>query len=245
MDPCVNEESILHGNSTFLSSHAVNLDVHSCGLIAEIDWYPLVSIGFLLLLPLVPAVILYKLFEQKTIVSGPFRGLRLDLSGAFAGYFLLLIICSGLLFGPGGYYAKRSTDLTKQLTDLTKQLQDISDLRTGWLVRGTIALKTGDGSNDQQMDGVGIAIEPVPKILDDGYFEINVLKDKAGGTKARFPNLRISKLGYFPAVVHLEPLGKTLGKEYPKTIDESGRTVSIDQVVELKPIPSPTPTPSS
>jgi hypothetical protein len=215
----------------------VNLDAHSCGLIAEIDWSPLISIGFVLLLPLVPALILYKVFEQQTIVRGPFRGLRLDLSGAFAGYFLLLILCSGVLFGPGGYYAKRTTDLTKQL-------QDISELRAAWLVKGTVVLKKQSGSNDPQVDGVGIAIEPVPKILDDGSFEINVLKDKSGGTNARFPNLRLSKSGYFPVVVHLERLGKKLGKEYEKTIDTSNRIVSIDEVVELTAIPPQTPTPS-
>ena len=51
----------------------------------------------LLFLPLFPAFILYKLLPSRATVAGPFRGLNLNLSGAFAGYFLLVLLTSFIL----------------------------------------------------------------------------------------------------------------------------------------------------
>lgn len=65
-----------------------------------IDWSdvsPLISIGAIVLLPLIPAIFFYKLFEPMTVMTGPFKGLRLGLSGALAGYFLVLIMVGTFL----------------------------------------------------------------------------------------------------------------------------------------------------
>ena len=191
------------------------------------DWSPLISIGFVVLVPLIPAVILYYLFEQKTVVTGPFKGLRLDLSGAFAGYFLVLIVCSSLLFGP----VERSRNYKDQIAKLTAQLNELSDVGTAWTVRGKIALQ---GNENVQTAGVGIAILPPPQIFRDGLFEVRVLKDKSGGPVARLPSLEISKLGYLTETVHLENLGAKLGKQYDKNIDERNRLITIDEVIELR-----------
>src|ERR1700716_3283566 len=51
-----------------------------------------------LLLPLVPAFLLYKFLPSKTSVSGPFKGLNLKLTGAFGGYFLLVLTAIGVFF---------------------------------------------------------------------------------------------------------------------------------------------------
>lgn len=47
-------------------------------------------LGFLV--PLIPAYILYKTLPAETSVKGPFQGLKINLSGAFGGYFLLVLI---------------------------------------------------------------------------------------------------------------------------------------------------------
>ncbi len=52
----------------------------------------------LLLVPLVPAYILYKNLPSKTSVKGPFKGLNIQLTGSFGGYFLLVFFSSGLLY---------------------------------------------------------------------------------------------------------------------------------------------------
>jgi hypothetical protein len=41
------------------------------------------------LLPIIPAYILYKTLPSRTKVSGPFKGLNIQLTGAFTGYTLL------------------------------------------------------------------------------------------------------------------------------------------------------------
>ena len=53
----------------------------------------------ILLLPLLPAYIIYKFLpESETNVEGPYKKLNLKLKGAFAGYFLLVLISLGLQY---------------------------------------------------------------------------------------------------------------------------------------------------
>lgn len=54
------------------------------------------DLSTVLLIPLLPAFILYKFLPSKTAVKGPFKGLTINLTGAFGGYFLLVIIAIGL-----------------------------------------------------------------------------------------------------------------------------------------------------
>ena len=45
------------------------------------------------LVPAIPAVIIFKLIpDNKVFVKGPFQGLKINLTGAFGGYFLLILI---------------------------------------------------------------------------------------------------------------------------------------------------------
>jgi hypothetical protein len=52
----------------------------------------LATLAFILLLPLVPAFLLFKLLPSTAVVDGPLQGLRIDLSGAFAAYFALVVL---------------------------------------------------------------------------------------------------------------------------------------------------------
>src|SRR5690349_13472771 len=55
----------------------------------------LLVLAAVVLLPLVPACILYRFLPSNTIVNGPFQGLNLQLTGAFGGYFLVLLAAFG------------------------------------------------------------------------------------------------------------------------------------------------------
>src|SRR5262249_22383818 len=44
------------------------------------------------LLPLVPAYVLFKTLRSRARVTGPLAGLKVQLSGAFAAYFIVFII---------------------------------------------------------------------------------------------------------------------------------------------------------
>jgi hypothetical protein len=55
-----------------------------------------VTLLLITLLPLVPAYVVFKLLPSQAAVTGPFKGLRIDLSGAFAGYFLIFLTLIGI-----------------------------------------------------------------------------------------------------------------------------------------------------
>lgn len=57
----------------------------------------LIQAAGIMLIPLIPAVLLYALLPSRATVSGPFKGLNIRLQGAFGGYFLLVLILTGLL----------------------------------------------------------------------------------------------------------------------------------------------------
>lgn len=59
----------------------------------------LIVLSAIVLLPIIPAYLLFKLLPSKADVTGPFHGQKVALGGAFAGYVVLLIFIST-------YYAK-------------------------------------------------------------------------------------------------------------------------------------------
>lgn len=50
-----------------------------------------VIVSVLVLLPLVPSFILFRLLPSTAVVSGPFQGLKINLGGAVGAYFLILV----------------------------------------------------------------------------------------------------------------------------------------------------------
>ena len=71
----------------------------------------------ILLLPLIPAFLIYKFLPvSDTDVSGPYQGLSLKLKGAFAGYFLLVLIALAL------QYVVMNNKQEKQIEALTREV---------------------------------------------------------------------------------------------------------------------------
>jgi len=57
----------------------------------------LIILAGVLLIPLVPAFVLYWMLPSKASVVGPLKGLNVNLQGAFAGYFALFLVAAGLV----------------------------------------------------------------------------------------------------------------------------------------------------
>jgi len=78
------------------------------------------ALAAILILPLIPALIIYKFLPvgkpEDTDISGPFSGLSLKLKGAFAGYFLLVVV--GLVL----QYAIMNNKQEKMLVQLENKL---------------------------------------------------------------------------------------------------------------------------
>lgn len=58
----------------------------------------LVVLAAIILLPLIPALLIYILLPSNAQVSGPLEGFRVNLTGAFAGYFALVLLSTGITY---------------------------------------------------------------------------------------------------------------------------------------------------
>lgn len=90
------------------------------------------TLSFLLLIPLIPAFIIYRFLPSKTSVTGPFKGLSLNLTGAFGGYFLLVIISSGII------YSIRNNTINDELARTKNELLLEKQKFQQWEITGTI-----------------------------------------------------------------------------------------------------------
>src|SRR5688572_23964584 len=89
----------------------------------------------ILLLPLIPAFLLYKFLPSKTNVSGPFKGLNLKLTGAFGGYFLLVLTAIGLFFP---LLKNDQAKVIEQQNEKIKQLETTLSNHQQWVMKGYI-----------------------------------------------------------------------------------------------------------
>ena len=97
-------------------------------------------VAAVVLIPLLPAFVLYKYLPSKTTAKGPFRGLDIKLSGSFAAYFLLLLIVTSFVIflikrrapetGPPRYQFEVYTVLGKvELSDESQTRPDYSGIK--------------------------------------------------------------------------------------------------------------------
>ena len=179
------------------------------------------------LVPVIPAFLLYKyLPEGKTTVGGPFRGLDIKLSGAFAGYFLVLLMATSMLV----FLIKQ-----RPAPPVPQRQYEV------YTVRGKIDLqKTGD--QPPRFDYRQLSFSLVPsqqQVFSDGTFtvEIPVKRNQTG--QLDFPTLTVeyadpgnSSKPYEAGTIHL-------AQDYPyeqdfKVIhDPDTRTIDVKPDIPL------------
>lgn len=129
-----------------------------------------------MLLPLIPAFLLYKFLPSKTSVSGPFKGLNLKLTGAFGGYFLLVLTAVGVFF------PLLKNDQAKTIDELNakiKQMESTMNGRQQWVMRGNI-ISTSPKQTKVFFDESGTAF------YETGEFSMNFNAELQNG-KAALP----------------------------------------------------------
>ena len=89
----------------------------------------------MLLLPLLPAFLLYKFLPSKTSVSGPFKGLNIKLTGAFGGYFLLVLTSIGVFFP---LLKNEQAKIIEQQNQRIKELENTMNGHQQWVMKGNI-----------------------------------------------------------------------------------------------------------
>ena len=160
--------------------------------------------------PLIPAYILYKTLPSNTTVSGPFKGLNINLTGAFGGYFILVLLLLG-------FVAARFTS--------SKYEYD------SWRIKGSAGFE--HGANAPDVRAISLFIRPPnPVINEDGSFEMEVLVKKGSD----FPFLIVDHPGFKREVVSLrkEPDPYVNAKPYPREYDDKARQITIKTTVLLQ-----------
>lgn len=171
------------------------------------------------LLPIIPAYILYKALPSHTKVSGPFRGLNIRLTGAFGGYFLLVLIVFAFVLS--------QVEMPKPPIQAKPSDYEL------WTVQGKIKLEQGDF--DLKEDTV-IAMVPPDQALDkNGRFLIQKLPlEKQLGTKK--PQLTIQREGYDVKTITLEekPPKFEKDKKYDIVYQRDKRNIIVNTVIFLE-----------
>ena len=175
------------------------------------DEMELVQLAVMILVPIVPAYLLFRALPSQANVDGPmgaagglFGGLHLKLAGAFGGYFAVLVLVfalHGVWHPPSPYQV--------------------------WSVSGTLHFK--DGSPFQMMDGTRIEVEHPPglHVNGDGTFDLMISTMPGPGGDPVFPKLTVGNPHYAPLTIRLDD---------PKIMNDKKRSITVD--AELDRIPA-------
>src|SRR5712691_2490273 len=173
------------------------------------------------LVPVIPAFLLYKFLpEGKTTVGGPFRGLDIKLSGAFAGYFLVLLIAISLI------------------VFLIKQKPQQYEVYT---VRGKVDLqKTGNQQPQFDYRQLSFSLEPSQQqVLPDGSFTIEIPVERKQNGELDFPTLSVEYADpqnksepYEAGTIHLA-VDFPYEQDFKLTHDSQAKTIDVKPAVVL------------
>ena len=166
----------------------------------------LVNLAAMVLLPLIPAWILYRVLPSSGNVSGALGGFHIKLGGAFGGYFALVILM--LWYGP-----KLAKDQV-------------------WTVTGQIGFE--DQSQAPDLTSILVSSQPPSLDLDKtGRFTMQILVKPGQAGELVFPNLIAEHEGYIPANVDLSQHPPKFVKNYKVARDERTQNIVINEPVLL------------
>lgn len=169
------------------------------------------------ILPLIPAYILFKFLPAKSIVTGPFKGLNIDFSGATAIYFIIFVT----IFTTSQFWQLEGQDNTDQ-----------KDFEV-WEVEGQIKAENVQNYGEE---GFKLTVIPEEKPLRNGQFSVTILRERDNTTdEMEFPALHISDTDeeYMPRTISLQNNNGGLN-----TLDYNIQRIdSINTIRINKPIP--------
>ncbi|MBM9596264.1 hypothetical protein [Roseitranquillus sediminis] len=150
------------------------------------------------LVSLVPAWILYRILPSTSVVTGPFKGFDLNLTGAFAGYFIIMIFGASILM----FYVKPRT----------------VDLGTRYWVRGEATLGDGTRLADGDQLRLGLILIPLrrtrqlmPDNVINWELEVAAPTDDSGAPVWPFEGVNIAFPNYWPEDVRFNDLEREQG----------------------------------
>ena len=144
-------------------------------------------LSLVILLPMVPAYVLFKALPGSADVSGPLQGLNIKLGGAFAGYFALLV----LVFSTHNIW---------------------NPVRAGqiWQVKAT--LLDENGAVIQSLDPNYIGLDPNTFDTNkDGSFTLTVATQPTQGGAIVLPSVTVSYPSFQQPTIALDPADPSAG----------------------------------
>jgi hypothetical protein len=169
----------------------------------------------IVLLPMIPAYLLFKALPSQGSLSGPLKGLNIKLGGAFAGYFpvLMLIIYTKTLWA----------------TPPPPQIQV-------WEVVGK--LMDENDTAIEIIDAKSIAVVPATyQVLKEGKFQLKINTSVGPSGEPEYPTLNITVPNFREVSVPLEPADPN-DPNVKVTVDKGKRRITFDRI-RLKSVPVP------
>jgi hypothetical protein len=176
-----------------------------------------IALGVIVLLPIIPAYLLFKALPTSADVSGVLQGMHVKLGGAFGGYFVLVVLILTQL--------PQIKEFMKEPSKETKTAAPPAAQEV-WRVEGQVVDEQGDaiqplGPSDVQL---------MPQSLDlgrNGNFVATVNASLLPSGHGRsYPLLNVSHDGYNTRTVRLDP-GPNQDQE---TRDETGQRIVLHPV---------------
>jgi hypothetical protein len=188
------------------------------GMPSESEFFMLLSI--VILLPVIPAAILYSILPSTGKVTGKLHGTVIKLGGAFAGYFALVIVIISEL--PQMYAV---------VNPPPSQLAQI------WDVEGQMV--DDHGKSIEPLTVSDIAFQPNTLTLNkDGLFKatfVTQLTQTAAG--AEFPKLLLSHQGYIDREIDLGPSAPNSESGMQYVRDEKNHVIKLKPIVLMQDMP--------
>lgn len=165
----------------------------------------LVLIAFAILIPITPAYILYKALPSTSNVEGPFQGLKIRLSGAFGGYFLLVLLIFGFHYSQPKYEV--------------------------WEVQGQLKTDQGVSLEKPALSLLPSTVNVSP----DGRFRVLIARMPGFNGGLKFPQLHIEHQGYQTVDLDLNESEPGYGQEKCHiSKSHSDKILKLDSVVVLQ-----------
>lgn len=183
-----------------------------------------------ILAPVMPAYAMFKWLPSDATANGPFKGLKWKLSGAFAGYFLIVLISWEF-----------ASDLKQAaLSEHAAKLAAAqAELGEPWTITGHIQKEDGSAPQEARF----LTQPPVLDIRRDGSFSLQVLLPRRKSGEVLPPDLLINCDRYKTVSIPLpwdetKPEFAIGGARYSASRNPANRTIAIKPSIALEPVPA-------
>lgn len=173
---------------------------------------PFVTLPLIVLLPIIPAYLLFRALPSTGNVAGRFQGLELKLSGSFAGYFALVLVIFqhyDKLFPP-----------------------PLPPSAFVWHLTGHVV--TSSGSPIELLDVKDFSFSPpLFQAIPGGNFKLTIPTEAQEGGGTAWPMLVISHDGFTPLRIPLSPseMNSTVMQSLGASRDDGHKEIKMQNII--------------